>query len=520
MLFRGPIRKSLRAPSLRNWAPLLHSRLISQQDISKNPSLNQFQDPNRPPPQSAYRPPFTPSPVPQTPNEPRERSPLTSVITIGLLSWLVYRGFLLYEEYEDTTYSAGFEAVLTEALTAENEGNFAKALKLYSKCLSVADKEGTSQLDQHYTGAVLKVAEMYEKLDDFDHALAIYKDLSEFLLSQIGNPEVKLSQKKRDMLIQQSLVVSMRYCNLLKPSERQEIKQLLLDNILIAERRIIEHYPPFLVLLYDQLNRSVVDFITAGDDKFAKLPPQVRNLVKDGMVVQLAPQPGPEMSKIPKELKLLITAGDAWLPFVKELVSLRDLCADICISEGSLQEAAFYLRTNLLLMQSSIDEPGKLSLTLTKMGVVFYLLSEQYAKQAKMLGDTDEKVIFQELSRLGFKTKNGSSPDEFGNAFIRMRDSAYTESEASFEQVLELTSMIRSASFGTETDLPEFVTVGMHLAEMISSCGLAMHMLRKKDYEESKKFFLRARVLALKYDVDDYLADIDHQLAQLNKLST
>ncbi|KAG7826629.1 hypothetical protein KL920_005351 [Ogataea angusta] len=506
-------RRAYRFRSITAIQPL---RYISQQDISKTPSLNQFQDPNKPPPQSVIPPSFKPPNVPPPPIPSKPRSNMTSILTICAMAGLIYWGIRVYEDYEDTTYSNEFGKVLSDALVAENEGDFAKALKLYRKCLVVCDNEMTSELDQHYTGAVLKVAEMFEKLEDFDHALAVYKTLSEFMVSEIGKPDSNLSKKKFDMLLQQTMVAAMRYTNLLKPEERYKVKKLLLDIIVMAQRRLAEHYPAFLVLLYDQINRSIVDFLTAADPRVPKLPNELRSIVKEGLVAQLAPQPGPDMAKLPKEIKLLITAGDAWLPFVKELVSLRDQFADICISEGSLDEASFYLRTNLLLMQSSIDEPGKLTLTLTKMGVVLYLMSEEYDKHAKLLENTDQIAIIDQLSTLGFKPKPDSSHGKFGNVLNRIKETSYKESEASFQQVLELTGMIRSASFGTDTQLPEFVTVGMHLAEMISSTGLAMHMLREKKYAESKKHFLRARVLALKYDVDDYLKDIDFHLEELN----
>ncbi|OWB75110.1 hypothetical protein B5S31_g4965 [[Candida] boidinii] len=103
---------------------------------------------------------------------------------IGVFSLLAI--FQPWHSYSDDTAKS-----LRKGLWAESdkENDYMKALQNYQEALKQCKEEGMNQLDPRYTGIVLKIGEMYEKLQMYDEQKKTYTGLSKYLFGRLVNDQ-------------------------------------------------------------------------------------------------------------------------------------------------------------------------------------------------------------------------------------------------------------------------------------------------------------------------------------------
>lgn len=527
--------------------------LSSPRDIRKQPQLNQFQDPNRPPERfqeenkisqpnanfnnvgnanQTYSPGQGGATGRYIPSNGQQRQFRAGRMMFGVTSIvLIMVGTIgIYRSYHAESLSNESIDLLNEALQKESRGDIDEAIGKYLDLLKQLDEEKTPHTNSSYLGAATRIAELYEIKKMPDKALRIYESLSNYLTKQVSEwePSTLVSNDTQlDTLIMGSLTVATRYAALLPEDQAEKGKKLLLMNIIQAQRRIIEEYPPFITVLNANTNQNILALI--AKDMASKMQGKSEEEKKKHLTEALKkPLELPIYTTDPtEENKILGLFAKGWPLFTRALITARDLYANICLEEGDYSEAASCLTTNAVIIQRCFDHPARLGVCLTKLAIVLQLmaetLSEKLDREQEKAGHKGEQrpishMEDHELSLEDLRSSNlAMNPLQMQNPQIKefVIEKTYKESERIFQRTLLLIDKLREQH--VRNDVPKQFDSALSRSEMVSSCGLALIHYQDGDLKKALKYLQRAKVLAVRINSTDYTRDITEWIDQIEK---
>lgn len=236
--------------------------------------------------------------------------------------------------------------------------NYKEAMKFYIEALTLCQKLDLDYLSDEYTGIELKIAEMNEKLEDFDMANKIYFNLLERFTWALKDPEVLRNvQEKRNHYLKKDLQI------VAKINENSKGKQLssvvLLLHLLMAQRELSK--------LISASNE--VDSFPNGDT----INPFIAKACD------------------PK----------VWQPFGEELFVVRDVYANNCLSKKDYDTAINFKFTTIQWMHMADFDPGLILLAQVDLGSMFYLKFEKI--KAELVNPQEPEELLQNKKNLLLK---------------------------------------------------------------------------------------------------------------------
>lgn len=129
---------------------------------------------------------------------------------------LVSGSILMYLWQPWNPYSKTVSSELRKGLWEERDGkdDYLIALKHYQNALQKAKSENMNQLSLNYTGIVLKIAEMYEKLKMDEKQSTTYLNLGNFIFENLIHGNIAKDDPERELLIDRDLIVITRWAML------------------------------------------------------------------------------------------------------------------------------------------------------------------------------------------------------------------------------------------------------------------------------------------------------------------
>ncbi|VEU22306.1 DEKNAAC103394 [Brettanomyces naardenensis] len=545
---------------LRNRLNVSRRFLATPRDISKAPQLNQFQDPQRPPeqfripndsqpaeqvhpaqqvqnnqyPQVGINRGSPGSPVPPPPPQFESRRAFgVGRSVIGLVSLLLFTAGAtgLYRSYQAESISEQGIEILEDAMSKEDSDDIDGAIDNYERFLKQLDEERVSHSNANYLGAAVRIAELYEIKGRADKALKIYETLSLYLTSLVTERGIDndffLDRAQYDAAMTRSLTVAIRYASLLPYDRAEEAKNILLTNIVQAQRRIMQEYPPFITVLNENTNQNILTLIARDMQQklSGKTEEEKRQQLKEALKNPLelpiyTTDPTPEN-------RLLGLFVKGWPVFTRVLINARDLYANICIRDGDYAEAASSLTTNAVIIQRCFDHPARLSICLTKLGIVLQMMAETLKRnlfEEKIKEEEEEEQDNVDHKDTAISLDPNVDPNMLlANAFRSQNpqikefviQKTYSESERIFKKTLMLTDKMKQQHM--QNQVTEFFRPALDKSEMVSSCGLALIGYQSGDYQDALKYLQRARVLAVRLNAADYLEDISKWIEQVER---
>lgn len=407
-------------------------------------------------------------------------------------------------------YSDESLEIIEKAIECESNGQIDEAINYYLKALKQFDEEEIEHISSTYTSCAIRIAELFENQQKFNKAVKIYKDLSECYLTAFANKKEYDNLETDDQIdfaILRSLVISIRYASLLPQRDIDLARQNLLFNIIAAQNRIIDKYPPFLSILNDINNRNILDVITLDLEESVKHLPKY----KQEKIIK-------EETKNPVELPLFTTEQTpenkllglhvkAWPSFTRVLINAKDLYANLSIEANDLSSAISNLTSNTVIIQRCFDHPSRLILTLSKLGIV---LQMSYQSINKDFPKGNEIEIVQDNK----PTKVDLSSPELKKFVL---STTVSESKRIFSKVLKLCdtmkkqeSLIKREHLGQNIgEWEAMFKPSIEKSEMVSSLSLGIISYQTGSNNEALEYFKRARVLAGRLKDLEYLDDIN-----------
>jgi tetratricopeptide (TPR) repeat protein len=408
-------------------------------------------------------------------------------------------------------------AIIGKAIDAESNKRVQDAITHYIEALKQLDSEDCEHISPCYTSCAVRIAQLYEHERQFDKAIAIYKELSECYLNAFADRnkhEILTQDESYDFAILRSLTIAMRYAYLLPEKEVNKAREVLLYNIVEAHQRIIEHYPPFLSILNDINNRNILDLITADMEKAINHLPQE----EQDKIIQ-------EQTKTPIELPLYTTEKSdenqilglhvkAWPVFTRVLINAKDMYANLSLECQDLPAAISNLTSNSLIIQRCFDHPSRLTMTLTKLGIVLQMTYQTINAQFPQGEDIE---IIQDNKPVKV---NLSSP-QLKNYVL---NSTISETKRIFSKVLSLCDNIKKQERAIRenhmgNDIGQWESMfkpALEKSEMVSSASLGIISYHTDDMANAMKYFKRAKGLAYKLNDTEYIEDINAWIALLD----
>lgn len=408
--------------------------------------------------------------------------------------------------------------IIEKAIEAESKKDIDGAIGYYVDALKKLDEENAEHISPCYTSCAVRIAQLFEHQKNYGKAISIYKELAHAYLNAFTHRDdfvTLIKDESYDFAILRALTIATRYAYLLPEEEVEAARELLMFTIVEAQNRIIEAYPPFLSVLNDINNRNVLDLITADLEKSLQKYPkeEQEKIIK-------------EQSKVPVELPLFTTEQTsenkllglhvkAWPVFTRVLINAKDMYADLSIEADDLSAAISNFTSNSVIIQRCFDHPSRLTLTLTKLGVALQMtyqsLNNNFPKGKEIEIIQDNKPVKVDIESPQLKSF--------------LLDTTVSESKRIFTKVLTLCDtmkkqerVIRSNHF--ENDIGQWEAMfkpALEKSEMVSSASLGMIEFQEGNSEEALKNFKRAKVLAYKLNDEDYIADINKWIDEIEK---
>lgn len=536
MLFRATGRLSLKRTGGICRQRICFFSDLKPEDLKNQASLNQFQhelkkesaQPTQPPVffQSDKIPetfkPIEPTTIPQNGPEMPKQSKLRTYTFFGLaFISLAFIGVDLMNTVTPANTDFISEETLEllgKAIEAETNKDIDQAIQYYMEALKQLDSEECEHISPCYTSCCVRIAELYEINKQFGKALLIYKELSETYLNAFTHRDdfkCLMQDESFDFAILRSLVISIRYACLLPSKDVTLARENLMFNIVEAQKRIIEAYPPFLSILNDITNRNILELITADLEQSIKhLPEDEQQKIIDKQMEVPIELPLFTTEQTP-ENKLLGLHVKAWPVFTRVLINAKDMYANLSIEANDISSAISNLTSNSVIIQRCFDHPSRLTLTLAKLGVE---LQSTYQAIHKEFPKGKEIEIIQDNKPV---TVNLSSPElkEF------VLNTTISESKRIFLKVLSLCDtlkkqekMIRANHLGQNiAEWEAMFKPALDRSEMVSAASLGMLSYNDGNVNEALKYFTRAKVLASKLKDEEYIDDMNEWIDIIEK---
>lgn len=267
-------------------------------------------------------------------------------LQIGVLT-LVSGSLLMYYWQPWNPYSTAVSKDLRKGLWEERDGtnDYLKALKHYQDALQTIRTEGiVPQLSLKYTGIVLKLGEMYEKLGDKRSVMQTYVNLGNFIFENLIHGNLSEANPERELLIDRDFVVMTRWAMLkqeLKPNGwKEEINVELLDRIGYTENYLIKEKLPWLL----EENQSRID-LPELIDIWSKTKADT-DITEKWIDSHIASNEGKEFLKCWDVFRTF--KDKAWPKWVQSYLTLRDFYAMFLMSNGVTEKSVSLLESNLL----------------------------------------------------------------------------------------------------------------------------------------------------------------------------
>ncbi|KAG7893024.1 hypothetical protein KL936_001198 [Ogataea polymorpha] len=304
--------------------------------------------------------------------EQRRKRKWSTYITSSVAVLLATSG-ILYIWQPWNPFSTEVSRHLRKGLWLETSKNidYLKALEHYQDALRQCRKEEMDNLDPRYTGIVLKIAEMYEKLEMVDRQREVYQRLSDFLFAKLVNDEVP--QEWKDKVIQRDLVVATRLATLAPAGETKRVMQELWERMGYAEQQTVAKFP----VLHVGGELDIMEVLQL--DSWS---------AKKKFIEQ----------HLPQAKKFLSQWSVEWPCYMEDLVRARDLYATLAMFTAPGDVAVKVLQSNIFFMKISGLEPIKMSTAMLNLASAYYFKSEQHDSRIALVGpaDTLEKQMFVE----------------------------------------------------------------------------------------------------------------------------
>lgn len=536
-LSRLSLRRSGVLSLFRN---LRHYSDATPEDVKKQASLNQFQkqteneaskeranppvffQSDKPPPEV-----FKDKTLEQPKREPvlagyedvkQSKARTVIVYTLALLSVaFIFSDLIEAVTPANTDYiSEEVLEIISKAIEAESDKNIAKAISYYIQALKQLDEEESEHITPCYTSCCVRIAQLYEHEKKFEKAIAIYKEVADSYLNAFTHrDDFKTLQEDKsfDFAILRSLTVAIRYAYLLNEKNNNDARELLMFNIIEAQKRVIEAYPPFMSVLNDINNRNILDIITS------ELEQSILHLPKSEQEAIIK-----KNSETPIELPLFTTEQTpenkilglnvkAWPVFTRVLINAKDLYVNLSVEANDLSSAISNLTNNSIIIQRCFDHPSRLALTLTKLGVALQMTYQTLNKDFPV---GKEIEIVQDNSPVKVDLSDPQLKDYVLNTTRAESSRIFTKVLSLCENMKKQEKLIKSNHLGQGVEQWEAMfKPALDRSEMVSSASLGLLNLQNGNTSEALKLLRRAKVLATKLHDDDYITDINDWISKV-----
>ncbi|QPG74662.1 hypothetical protein FOA43_001994 [Brettanomyces nanus] len=374
-------------------------------------------------------------------------------------------------------YSKAVSFNLRKALWAESdkEDDYLKALDYYQRALDEAGKEKMEQLDPRYTGIVLKIAEMYEKMGMVDREREVYEKLAEFLFGKLINDDVK--DEWKDILIDRDLVVTTRLATLADKPRLKETMDNLLDRLIYCERRIDDKWP-FLSNL--GANEQVtIEEILDLDERI----PRKQFIEKHS-------------SSSPDSKRFLGRWYPKWPYFKENLIRSRDLYAMKEMADKRNDFSIELLKSNLIWMGLSQDYPIYIGTAICNLASAYYMKSERHQLH---IGQINRMIKAEEdpneLVNLKMVLKNEQ----------REQEKSITESEKIYKKLIDKMGGVEGArAYEDNAKLQACLCMALY--------SLGVIELSKDKNGQSKQYFTQAKNIAADAGLIQIVERVDKEM--------
>lgn len=359
-------------------------------------------------------------------------------------------------------YSKEVSFFLRKALWAEQEGSvdLPKAAENYQKALDQLNTEGMDHLDIRYTGVVLSLAKVFEKMGRIDDERDIYEGVNRFLFPNIVNGNVP--EDNKDILVDRDLVVSTRLVTLADKSRMSMALDELLQRLYLCEDRIKEDWP-FLAKLGGDLDMDEV--IEIDNDSWSYSAHQKRKRFIE--------------KHCSYDAKRFLQQWDPnWPYFMENLVRARDLYAMTEMSKRS-DMAIDLLKSNIIMMQLMAKYPIYLGTAISNLGAAYFLKSEKHQSHAADL----RKLITSEKdddSKLQLEMYLKSEQKE--------QMEALDDSEHIYKKLIERMGGVDKASKSSSQDFKATLCMALY--------SLGVIELHRGKHKQCEAYFTQAKDIA------------------------
>jgi tetratricopeptide (TPR) repeat protein len=263
---------------------------------------------------------------------------------------IVGGSLLMYLWQPWNPYSKDVSKELRKGLWEERDGkdDYLIALKHYQNALKTSKDEHMDQLSLKYTGIVLKIAEMYEKLNMNEQLLLTYYNLSTFIFENLIHDNIKKDNLERDLLIDRDLITITRWAMLKNQMKSKnwamEIEDELKDRIgFIENHEIKEKFPWMIEKNTEPINEiELIEIWAKSNGSNKKFKSSQSKWIEDHIDSEEGKQ-FLECWDIVRSFQ-----NKEWPSWMTSYLRLRDYYAMFQMSRGDLLSTIKILQSNLL----------------------------------------------------------------------------------------------------------------------------------------------------------------------------
>lgn len=399
----------------------------------------------------------------------------TIVLLLAILS-----GCAAWLAYPRHTFSPEVATTLRKALKAESESfggqNLPEAVKYYVEALVEAEAQGLSPLTDEYTGIQLKLAEIYELMENQGAANDVYMDICKTYMDALVNN--KVSAEARPHCIHKALRVALKLTHHSKEQNWPSVAPNLEKVIDVAQSEVVSRCPKASDLM-------MVADVGAVDWKKHKA----------------------EMHKARAVAASMRASGDfdMWMPFKDELIAAREMLTTIKLAVAKTDEALCDKETTILIMRASGCPPPSILLTTANLASMLYQKAERAEELAYLT--TQNKFDKETMAELVPDAGGPISADE-----IKHRSTLILkQSEKLYQQLLK--SVIPAM------DPEERRTRDVEEAQALCTYGLGVISIKTGELDKASGLLRETRARAMESGFDDMVLAADGELTKVDKLA-
>lgn len=299
-----------------------------------------------------------------------------TLAVVGLFSITGYGLYWLY--YPHNNYPRSVSKPLRNALWQERKFQDIKtSIRFYIDAINECKRLQMNELSDEYTGIEIKMAEMYEKLNDIDKANELYSNIVNRIVGELKE-NVTLNQSIRDNLLKKdlSLVHKMITNQTSKQADNTIINRqldLIEFHLALVENEIYKKNP--------DLQQSMAQ--TTKDVPFVDLNQRGSNT----QIVSVEP------GKLKQFSKLFTT-------FKEEYFVVRDLYTEMFLYKNNIEQAVESKMVTIGWMVLANMSRGQILLSQANLGSLLYMKAENIeANILKNKSQNDSIGVTNELEK-------------------------------------------------------------------------------------------------------------------------